>query len=280
LFHFIPVGIILLSISDPQTFPQCNHITDLNYYYFGRGIIVLVFQPINSDQNIYMEIILDLCEKFFYRILSVSEQIKNFLTAHKHFYFLMANRRNKRIEEQSDSSSSQSDDENYNKNHNKKHVELDIPDVNASKQLLLEKISIFKMIHENKCEDGKSLSSESRIKGLNEIQTLYDKIGHKTSLDQYMIRSTKIRWLTYNEDMEYWELWDKKEEYLNRNSRSREREADKIAALRNDRSHRSRSRSRGRSRSMDNFRGISRDRSRDRYGKYEDERKRKEQVKW
>ena len=39
--------------------------------------------------------------------------------------------------------------------------------------------------------------------------------------------------------MEYWQLCDKKEEYLNRNSRSREREADKIAALRHDGSRRS-----------------------------------------
>lgn len=26
LFHLFPVGIILLSVSDPQTSPQCNHI--------------------------------------------------------------------------------------------------------------------------------------------------------------------------------------------------------------------------------------------------------------
>ena len=77
------------------------------------------------------------------------------------------------------------------------------------------------MIQENKCADGKSSSSESRIKSLNEIQTLYDKIGHKTSLDQCMIRSIKIRLLTFKDDVKYWELWDKKEEVLNGNSRSR-----------------------------------------------------------
>ena len=64
------------------------------------------------------------------------------------------------------------------------------------------------------------------------IQTLYDKIGHKTPLDQCMIRSTNVGWLTYIEDMEYWELWDKKEECLNETSRSKEREADKIRAIR------------------------------------------------
>ena len=58
-----------------------------------------------------------------------------------------------------------------------------------------------------------------------------------------MIRSTKIRWSTYREDMENWEFWDKKEECLNRSSRSREREADKIRALRQVEFRRSRSRS-------------------------------------
>ena len=58
------------------------------------------------------------------------------------------------------------------------------------------------MMHENKCAVGKTLSNESRIKSLNEIQTLYDEVGCKTSLNQHMIRSTKIRWLTYK-DMEH-----------------------------------------------------------------------------
>ena len=91
-----------------------------------------------------------------------------------------------------------------------------------------------------------------------------------------MIRSTKIRWLTYKEDAEYWNAWDKKEEYLNRNTRRREAEADKITALRHVDFQRSRSRSRGRS--MDNFRDIQRDRSRDRYGKYKDEEERRNKL--
>ena len=112
------------------------------------------------------------------------------------------------------------------------------------------------------------------MKSLNEIQTLQDEIGCKTSLDEYMIRSTKIRWLTYNEDVEHWESWDEKKEYLNENSRSRKRKADKIRALRHAEFPRSRSTSRGRS--IDNFRDIQRDRSRERCGKYKDERKNKE----
>ena len=70
------------------------------------------------------------------------------------------------------------------------------------------------MIYENKCADGKSSSNESSIKSLTEIQTLYDKTEHSTSLDQRMIRSTKIIWLTHKEDIEYWNVWVKKEEYL------------------------------------------------------------------
>ena len=85
-----------------------------------------------------------------------------------------------------------------------------------------------------------------------------------------MIRSTKIRWLTYKEDMEHLQSWDKKEEYLNRNSRSRVREAVEF--------RRSRSRSRGIS--IDNFGDISRDRSRDGCGKFKDESRKTEQVMW
>ena len=52
---------------------------------------------------------------------------------------------------------------------------------------------MFAMIHENKCADGRSSSNESRMESLKEIQTLYDKIGCKTSLDEHMIRPTKAR---------------------------------------------------------------------------------------
>ena len=119
----------------------------------------------------------------------------------------MAKRRNKRLDEQSDSAASQSEDENHDDNpyHKKNHEEIDSSDVNTSKQLLLEKKAIFKMNHENKCAYAKSTSSKSWVESLNEIQTLYDEIGHETSLDQYVIRSTKTRWLTCKEDMEHWE---------------------------------------------------------------------------
>ena len=94
----------------------------------------------------------------------------------------------------------------------------------------------------------------------------------------------------YREDIKYWELWDQKELFMKKHSRSKAREEDRIRSL--DRgavgNHRSRSRSRGRSRIDDNFRDIlrdrsrerSRDRSRDRDGNNDDDKKRKEQVKW
>ena len=40
---------------------------------------------------------------------------------------------------------------------------MDPEEVNVAKQSLLEKIAIFKMIHENKCADGKSFSNETRM---------------------------------------------------------------------------------------------------------------------
>ena len=83
------------------------------------------------------------------------------------------------MDEQSDSAASQNEDENHDNSHNENHKKLDPAVVNVAKQLLLEKVATFKMIHENKCADGESSSNESRMESLNEIQTLYDKIGHK-----------------------------------------------------------------------------------------------------
>ena len=75
----------------------------------------------------------------------------------------MAYRSKKIIQEQSNSAVSQSEDDDCDDNHNKKRTEIDSSNLNASKQLLLDEIAIFKMTHENKCEDGKALSSKTRI---------------------------------------------------------------------------------------------------------------------
>ena len=58
-------------------------------------------------------------------------------------------------------------------------------------------------MHDDKCAECKSSSNESKMESLNKIQTLYDKTGYKTSLDECMIRSKTIRWLTHEEDMEH-----------------------------------------------------------------------------
>ena len=145
--------------------------------------LFLVFQRINSDQRYIYESIWTYVRSFSISILSVSEQIKNFLTAHKHFHFLMPKRRNKRINEQSNSAASQSEDKNYDSSQNENHEKIDPAEVNNAKQLLLEKMTIFKLTHENECADGKASSNETRMESSNEIQTLFDKIGHKTSLD-------------------------------------------------------------------------------------------------
>ena len=68
-------------------------------------------------------------------------------------------------------------------------MKRELSGVNVSKQLFLEKIAIFKIIHENKCEDRKTLASD-KIRSLNESLT---------SLKHCMIKATNIRWLTYTE---------------------------------------------------------------------------------
>ena len=60
----------------------------------------------------------------------------------------MPKHKNKRMNEQSDSAASQNEDENYDNSHNENHKEIEPADVNISKQILLEKIAIFKMMQE------------------------------------------------------------------------------------------------------------------------------------
>ena len=121
----------------------------------------------------------------------------------------MLKRRIKRKDELLDSEASQSEDENYDNSHEENQKKIEPAEVNVAKKSLLQKMVIFKMIHENKYADGKSSSNESKMESLNEILTLQDKNGYKTLLDEYMIRSTSIRWLTYGEDMEHWDLRNK-----------------------------------------------------------------------
>ena len=44
--------------------------------------------------------------------------------------------------------------------------------INTSNQLLQDKIAIFKMIPENRCEAGKALTSEARMKNWKKIKSL------------------------------------------------------------------------------------------------------------
>ena len=50
-------------------------------------------------------------------------------------------------------------------------------------------------MHENEHEDGKARTSKARMDSFDGIATLHDEIGSTTSLKQYTIRFTKVRWL-------------------------------------------------------------------------------------
>ena len=149
----------------------------------------------------------------------------------------------------------------------------------VDKQYVVEKIEIFRMIHEDKCEDGKQITSEARVKSMNEIKMRYEQLGLKLSLEDYIIRI--LRWKTYREDMIFWERWDKKEEFIRKNSRSKERDDDrnKSRNRRRDFNYRSRSRSRDRSRRDDRRRDRSNERDGDEYNNGSNDNERKERVK-
>ena len=66
----------------------------------------------------------------------------------------------------------------------------------------------------------------ARMDSFDQMATLSDEIRNKTSLEQSMIRSTKVKSSSYREKMEYWELWDEKEEFMKRSSRIGKRGAE------------------------------------------------------
>ena len=199
--------------------------------------------------------------------------------------------------------SSDSEDEHQENNHNKKKQKakknkypdsgsdwepeeqtvredevLDDDNMAECRNTFFDNLEIFKMVHQNKNEDGRVLSKEERTESHEKLKRLFNKCNYDLSFANFMIRSSLVRWTTFKEDMKYWETWDKKEEFL-RKSRSRSRQQDKDKALRrNNKDRRSRSRSRGSSRNSNYYREESEDDSGDRYSDKE-ERKRKEQVK-
>ena len=81
----------------------------------------------------------------------------------------MWKRKKKIISDQSDSASGQSDDDNHDNKHNTKDAAMESLDTSASKQLLLEKIAIYKLMQKNKFEDGKAMTREARLKSSNEF---------------------------------------------------------------------------------------------------------------
>ena len=143
------------------------------------------------------------------------------------------------------------DDKNKNKNKNKnKSSQEEVPisdlpsdnsggteeevEISEKKKIFLKKLKIFKMIHEDECEDGKDLSKEQRKVKLEELETAYEATNNKLPLKNYIINIT--RWTTYESDMEHWQIWDEKEDMMDnyrkdrRNrirDRDRRREADK-----------------------------------------------------
>ena len=82
------MGIILLSISDPQTFPQCNHILLINLFILVEELLLLVFQPINSGQNIFILYLSRVKRSFQFDFYVVSTNQKLLTLLHtNNFYF-------------------------------------------------------------------------------------------------------------------------------------------------------------------------------------------------
>ena len=100
----------------------------------------------------------------------------------------MARREKEAYNPHFDSHLGQNDDEDRYRNHNRKNSE-EVLVQETARQLLLEKIAIFKLIHEKKCDDGKAISRDTRMECFKEIETLYKQSGHKASLDDWINKS-------------------------------------------------------------------------------------------
>ena len=124
-------------------------------------------------------------------------------------------------------------------------------DLSEQKKIFIKKLKIFKMIHENECDDGKDLSKDQRKDKLEELEAAYRATNNKLPLKNYIINVS--RWTSYESDMDHWQIWDEKEEMMNnyrkkRRDRIRDRDRRRQADKRSRNKSRSKSRSRSRSR--------------------------------
>ena len=55
-------------------------------------------------------------------------------------------------------------------------------EIEESRQLLFDKISVYKMIQQKKCENEKSTTSDARMQGLRETKTLFDNTSQQMNL--------------------------------------------------------------------------------------------------
>ena len=83
---------------------------------------------------------------------------------------------------QCEPSLSEINDANRNDDPSEKDAAMKSMDEETSEQILLGKIAVYKMMHENECEDGKAMMSEAMMECLNEIKTLFDILDYSTSL--------------------------------------------------------------------------------------------------
>ena len=75
-----------------------------------------------------------------------------------------------------------SNNDEFYRNHNGKNPEVPL-DQETARQPLLDKMALFKLIHENICDDGKAISTDARMECFKEIETVYEQSGHKAWLD-------------------------------------------------------------------------------------------------
>ena len=89
-------------------------------------------------------------------------------------------------------------------------------DENFPGSKFLENLFIFRLMHENWNADGKQLSGEQRLNYIEKLQESYKTLGSSLSFKDYVSRSSRVRWTSFENDMKYWELYDRKEDYLKR----------------------------------------------------------------
>ena len=114
------------------------------------------------------------------------------------------------------------DDNEHNKNRRRRNgptVDNGANDMTLLKSKFDNAVQLYRFIHENKNEEGKRLSGETRKEKFKEISELYYNLKLDDGPIAQYLTSSKVGWTSFIQDEKYWNLWDDKESIIREDRR-------------------------------------------------------------